>query len=53
MFYLILIKFGFNKEIFKRVINTKFEGNPSSGTAADTRGQTDGNDESNRRSATL
>ena len=37
----ILTKFGFSRQIFKKVSETKSDGNPSSGSCADTCGRTD------------
>ena len=44
-----LITYIFIKRFLNKLINTKFDGNPSSGMAAHTRGQTDGHDGSKRR----
>jgi hypothetical protein len=44
----ILIEIGISQQIFIKVSNTKFHGNSSSGSRADTWGQTDGLHEANR-----
>jgi hypothetical protein len=41
-FCLILAKFEFFRQIFMKVTNTKFHGNPSVGSRSDTCGQKDG-----------
>jgi hypothetical protein len=43
-----LIKFGMSRHILIRVPSTKFKGNPSSGSHADKRGQTDRHDEASQ-----
>jgi len=45
----ILTKFGSSRQIFSNVPNNKFHRYPSSDSFADTREQTDGRDEANRR----
>jgi hypothetical protein len=37
----VLTKFGFSRQIFLKILNTKFHGNPLSGSHADTCGRTD------------
>ena len=44
---------GGSRQIFIKVPNIKFHGNPSSGSHADICGQTDGHDEANRRFSRL
>jgi len=44
-FYLILDKFGFSRRTFVKVLHIKFHRNPSSGSRADSYGQTDGHHE--------
>jgi hypothetical protein len=41
-FCLILTKLGSSRQIFMKIPNTKFQGNPPSGSQADMCGQTDG-----------
>jgi hypothetical protein len=48
-FFSFLTKYGIPENIFKGVINVKLHGNSASGSRADTCGQMDRHDESNRR----